>query len=121
MGNVPNINELLRYKFETCEKVGPSRDLEKDLEDVLKSENDDDFISLPTKLSSDGLKIDLESLLNSDEPILGTLEQQRENKRNIKESLEEKMTSKNTSSQNDVKMNDECEMQSNKSFDEVVD
>ena len=75
MPEIPSLTEISKTGLAKIEKFTPRRDLDKDFEDLFKDDGDD-FLGMPKKLSMDGLKIELDAILNSPASILAPKEEQ---------------------------------------------
>ena len=84
---VPTLENILSKGMARVEKR-PRRNLDDDLEAILNTKSDD-FMALPKKLSFDSLKLD--SMLNSEMPILESKEKQIEHKKSLEAVKNEKI------------------------------
>ena len=75
MTNVPTIEELFKDGFANFDNHKPRRNLYQDLEEVLKTENED-IMALPAKLDINVLSSEAIAILDSDTPILAGQDQQ---------------------------------------------
>ena len=75
MPNVPSIEELFKDGFANFDNCKPRRNLDQDLEEILKTKNED-ILALPAKLDIKELTSEAKAALDSELPILVGQDQQ---------------------------------------------
>ena len=85
---IPSLNEICSTGIAKIEKFTPRRNLDKDLEEVLKTKNDDIF-GMPKKLS---MNFNLAAILNSSAPILASEDDQIEYKKSYDHAMKSNST-----------------------------